>query len=76
MKYVEALLKNDMYLETLAQIQTAETDRIFCRHDFSHLLEVCRIAYIMNLEHNFGLEKEMIYLCGLLHDIGRAQEYL
>lgn len=76
MKYVEALLKNEMYLETVEQIRTAETERIFCRHDFSHLLDVCRIAYIMNLENNLGLEKEMIYLCGLLHDIGRAKEYL
>ena len=75
MKYVEALLKNKMYLETLTQIKEVEKERFFCKHDFSHLLDVCRIAYIMNLENELGMDKEMIYLSGLLHDIGRGQEY-
>lgn len=75
MKYVEALLKNDRYLYALKKIEEAEEDRVFCKHDFEHMLHVCRIAYIMNLENHLGLEKEMIYLYGLLHDIGRAAEY-
>jgi len=76
MKYVEALLQNEQYLKLQQQIHELEEKRIFCKHDFSHLLDVCRIAYIMNLENHLGMDKEMVYLCGLLHDIGRGQEYL
>lgn len=75
MKYVEALLQNEKYLNAIKEIQRLEEKRVFCKHDFSHLLDVCRIAYIMNLEYNLGMDKETVYLCGLLHDIGRGMEY-
>ena len=52
-----------------------EVERIFCHHDIVHLLDVSRIAYIMNLENHYGLEKQIIYACGLLHDIGRWKQY-
>ena len=34
-----------------------------------------RIAYIMALEENLSVSKEVIYAIGLLHDIGRVRQY-
>lgn len=76
MDYVNRLIRNETYLQTMKQIHDRERTRIFCHHGFNHLLDVARIAYIMNLEYAFGFEKEFLYLCALLHDIGRAQEYI
>lgn len=75
MKFVDNLIKHPIYVENLNQITTAEAHRVFCCHGIMHLMDVARIAYIYCLEHNLGLEKEMIYLTALLHDIGRAKEY-
>lgn len=76
MEYVNRLIKNETYLKTMGEIHEMEKKRIFCHHGFNHLLDVARISYIMNLEYDFGYEKEFLYLCALLHDIGRAQEYI
>lgn len=76
MKYVNRLIQNEQYLKVMGQIHEMEKDRIYCHHGFNHLLDVARIAHLMNLEFDFGYDKEFIYLCALLHDIGRAQEYL
>lgn len=75
MEFVDNLIKHPIYIENLNQIKTAEVHRVFCCHGIAHLMDVARIAYIYNLEQNLGLEKEMIYLTALLHDIGRAKEY-
>ena len=40
-----------------------------------HLLDVARIAYILNIEQNLGLEKEVIYAASILHDIGKYAQY-
>ncbi len=76
MVYVERLIKSEVYLQTMGQIHEMEKKRIYCHHGFNHLLDVARISYIMNLEMGFGYEKEFLYLCALLHDIGRAKEYV
>lgn len=76
MEYVNRLIQNETYLRTMREIHESEKKRIFCHHGFNHLLDVARIAYIMNLEYEFGFEKEFLYMCALLHDIGRAKEYM
>lgn len=76
MKYVERLLENEVYLQTMGQIHDMEKKRVYCHHGFNHVLDVARISYLINLEMGFGYEKEFLYLCALLHDIGRAREYL
>ena len=52
-----------------------DRDRIFCRHQMPHLLDVARIAYITNLERNLGYDREVIYAAAILHDIGKSFQY-
>ena len=50
MKRVNAILVNPLYRECYARLEELEKDRIFCRHQMTHLLDVARIAYISNME--------------------------
>ncbi len=52
-----------------------EEKREFCRHNLEHFLDMSRIAYMMVLEKNLQYSKEVIYAIGLLHDIGRVEQY-
>ncbi|MFP3154003.1 HD domain-containing protein [Lachnospiraceae bacterium ZAX-1] len=74
MKYLDNLLKTTDYIAILNELEQVEAGRRFCKHGLSHLLSVARIAWIENLEQNFNMEKEMIYLAAFLHDIGRLEE--
>lgn len=64
-----------LYLSSFARLAELEKDRIFCCHQMNHLLDVARIAYILNLEQDLGIEKDMIYSAALLHDIGKYRQY-
>lgn len=75
MERVNKILKNSKYREYLNKNSLFEEDRIFCKHNLEHFLDVSRIAYIMALEENIDISKEIIYAIGLLHDIGRWVEY-
>lgn len=75
MERVNLVLKNQLFKDTLARIDSLESERIFCRHGMDHLLVVARIAYINALENELCIDKERIYTAALLHDIGRATEY-
>ena len=75
MKRVNRVLRDGTYLEYLQRIERLENDRIFCRHNLSHFLDVCRIAWILNLERGMNLDRELVYAAGLLHDIGRWVQY-
>lgn len=75
MEYVNRLMENSRYKELLEQIEQYEKQRIYCKHGISHLLDVARIAYLLNLEYQLGLDKEVIYVTALLHDTGRLSQY-
>ena len=75
MKKVNEILNNDKYIKYINEIKCLEKNRIYCRHDMSHFLDMARIAYILVLEEGLDYSKEVIYGIGLLHDIGRAEEY-
>lgn len=60
------------YMEKIAEL---EQERIFCHHDWEHLLAVARIAYILVLEKGLNLSKDCVYGAALLHDIGKAAQY-
>ena len=98
MERVNRILKHKLYLEYIQRIKIWEKERIFCKHDMVHFLDVCRLAEIewlelrlreaqknqkeildsLNIKSDNKLKvvsKELIYAAGLLHDIGRWQEY-
>ncbi|WP_294374996.1 HD domain-containing protein [uncultured Clostridium sp.] len=75
MDKINEILKNKKYIECLNEIEKLEKDRKFCRHNMNHFLDVARIAYILVLEKGLNYSKDVIYAVGLLHDIGRGEEY-
>ena len=75
MPRVDAIWANPLFQENLAAIEVAEAQRVYCRHGSSHLLDVARVAWIINLEDGLGLAQDVVYTAALLHDIGRAAEY-
>lgn len=75
MEYVNKLLAHPEYLKMLKELETLETERIYCKHDLDHCLHAARIVYILNWEYQLGISKQAIYLWGLLHDMGRIEEY-
>ncbi len=72
---VDKIRTHEVYQSYLRQNEAAEKDRIFCHHDMGHFLDVARIAWILNLEENYQIQKELIYATALLHDIGRFRQY-
>lgn len=74
MGYNDIIINGD-FVSRMARLKEIESDRAFCRHGLGHLLDVCRIAYINVLENNLPISKDVIYGAGLLHDIGRVEQY-
>lgn len=75
MKEVEAIHKHPLFETNYSKLEQAEQERIYCRHQMIHLLDVARIAYIYNLEQGLGFRKEVIYAAAILHDIGKYEQY-
>ena len=75
MEKINSILSDEEYISYLEKNKNNEECRIFCHHDITHFLDVSRIAWILNLEENLNLDKEVVYAASLLHDIGRWQEY-
>lgn len=75
MERFNGILQDESFKEQVAWIEEREKDRIFCRHDLAHFLDVARIAYILSLEDELYIGKELIYTTGILHDLGRWVEY-
>lgn len=64
-----------LYISSLQRLKELEKTRNFCCHQLNHLLDVARIAYIINLESQLGLSRDLIYTAALLHDIGKSRQY-
>lgn len=75
MERVERIMKHPLYQKQQVRIDELEQDRIFCRHDLNHSLDVARILYILILERGISAPKDVVYAAALLHDIGRAAQY-
>ena len=73
---IQYILENTSFQKIMADISELEKDRIYCKHDLVHALDVARIAYILKLQEDADSLKEWVYAAGLLHDIGRAEEYM
>ena len=74
-KRVNRILEHPLYTKEYDHLQFLEKDREFCRHTMEHFLDVARAGWIMNLEEDLGLSKEVMYAAGLLHDIGKGRQY-
>lgn len=83
MPRVDAIWNHPLYQERFGALQRAERDRMFCRHDLQHFLDVARIAWTVLLERTHDVRAEpfscvardAVYAAAFLHDIGRADEY-
>ncbi|MDA8337566.1 MAG: HD domain-containing protein [Peptococcaceae bacterium] len=81
MEEIKRILRDPEYLACLAENGRRERERIFCRHDLRHMLDVARLTYILLLEsgqlvETFGVRgRELGYAAGLLHDVGRWRQY-
>ena len=73
---VNSICTHPLWIECVGHIRDLEKERIFCRHDICHFLDVARIAWIENLEKDFHICRELIYAAAMLHDIGRHLQYL
>ena len=76
MPRVTAIWNHPQFQRELRRLNDLERDRMFCRHGLAHLLDVARIAWILNLEDDLGLDRELVYAAALLHDIGKGEQYL
>lgn len=76
MERVNRILKQPIWKQSLQKNKIAEKERIFCKHNIEHFLDVGRIAYIKSLEQNLNIKKDVIYAAALLHDIGKFLQYL
>lgn len=75
MERFQKIVCHEKYKETYERLQELEKDRRFCGHDMEHFLSVARISYLMVLEKNLDIPKDIIYATALLHDLGRADQY-
>lgn len=75
MEFVDRIFRNPAYNEYLRLNAEAEKDRQFCIHNLQHALDVARIAYIIALERKLTIDKEIIYVTALLHDIAKWRQY-
>ena len=76
MERVDQIMEHPRFQAYLKEIRAAEKDRIFCKHGMEHLLDVARIAWILNLEEGAALQRDLVYAAAFLHDIGKAKQYL
>lgn len=75
MKRVNQVIEHPIFLREQQRIQGFEKERIYCGHQSQHLLDVARIGWIIILEENLSIKKDIFYAAALIHDIGRAVQY-
>lgn len=82
MERLNEIIMHAEFEEIIEGIAFYEQNREFCDHTKEHFTAVARICYILVLEEcalvglpEKGLSKELIYTAGMLHDIGRLEQY-
>ncbi len=75
MELVQRILNHPQFKKYMELNSKAEKDRKFCLHDTQHVMDVARVAYIISLENKYDLDKEIIYITALLHDIAKWKQY-
>ena len=74
MKNTNKIVLSKIYRDYLNELEGLERDRFFCRHNYEHFISVARICYILKLEEDVDVDKDMIYATAILHDLGRVLE--
>ena len=69
------IIRHRIFKKCYKEIAKEETNRIFCRHDMGHFLDVARLMMILNVKEDLKISDDMIYATALLHDIGRHIQY-
>lgn len=72
---INEIIQNKRYRDYVEKTRALEAQRVFCRHDMAHFLDVARIGALLNQKEQCALDEEMIYAAALLHDIGRWRQY-
>lgn len=75
MDRIDRLTGHPLFRDCMDRIVQAEQDRVFCLHGMEHSLDVARIGYIIDMEEQLHIGKEIVYAAALLHDLGRCMEY-
>ena len=83
---IKAILNHEEFIKRNKLIDMYEADRKFCLHNLQHFFDTSRITYILILENDQYKKlfpgrdieevKELVYAAGLLHDLGRIEQYL
>jgi len=83
---IKSMLGHEEFIKRNKLIDMYELDRKFCLHNLQHFLDASRLTYILVLENDqykklfpgrdIGEVKELVYAAGLLHDLGRVEQYL
>lgn len=76
MKRIDKIINNLEFQKCIELNKECEKQRIFCKHGMEHLVDTCRLMHIISLEEELYFAKEILYACGLLHDIGKWRQYL
>lgn len=75
LKRISLVVKNEKFLSLIKKIEQDEKNRIFCKHDFKHLVKTAEICYTLSCKYNLNIKKDIIYAVSFMHDLGRAVEY-
>jgi len=82
MDRINQILCHPLFIKYMNKNADMELDRIFCKHNLEHVLEVARIADILTNRMEFTVENrargdvnDLIAAAALLHDIGRHVQY-
>lgn len=73
--YKNKILHHEVFKRCCEEIEKEECNRIFCKHDINHLLDVARLMMILNVKEDLNIDEEIIYATALLHDTGRHLQY-
>ena len=75
MERYQKIVRNKRFQREYQRLEEKEQDRRFCRHNMEHFLAAARICYIIVLEKQLEISKDVIYGTAFLHDLGRMAEY-
>ena len=75
MDRLNQIISNTEFIARLNKLSVLENDRIFCKHDINHFLDVARLMTIYANQLKIDLSHDIIYATALLHDLGRVDQY-